>query len=43
VISSFLMPLFVKSIRSPETFLNEEASKEIFIQQNKGERKDYSP
>ena len=43
VISSFLMPLFVKSIRSPETFLNEEVSKEIFIQQNKGECKDYSP
>lgn len=40
VISSFLMPLFVKSIRSPETFLNEEVSHEDLIQQNKG-RNDY--
>jgi len=43
VISSFLMPLFVKSIRSPETFLNEGVSNEDLIQQNKGECKDYSP
>ena len=42
VISSFLMPLFVKSIRSPETFLNEGAGNEDLIQQNKGECKDYS-
>jgi energy-coupling factor transport system permease protein len=43
VISSFLMPLFVKSIRSPETFLNEGVNNEDLIQQNKGECKDYSP
>lgn len=43
VISSFLMPLFVKSIRSPETFLNEGVNNEDLIQQNKGECRDYSP
>jgi energy-coupling factor transport system permease protein len=42
VISSFLMPLFVKSIRSPETFLNEGVNNEDLIQQNKGQCKDYS-
>jgi len=41
-IASFLMPLFVKSIRSPETFLNEEVSHETFIRQNKGECEDFS-
>jgi energy-coupling factor transport system permease protein len=40
VISSFLMPLFVKSIRSPETFLNDEVSPEGLPQRNKG-RNDY--
>jgi energy-coupling factor transport system permease protein len=40
LISSFLMPLFVKSIRSPETFLNKEVSNEDLIQQSKG-RNDY--
>jgi energy-coupling factor transport system permease protein len=36
VISSFLMPLFVRSIRSPETFLNEGSGNEDLIQKNKG-------
>ena len=43
VIASFLMPLFVKSIRSPETFLNKEVNNEAPIQQNKGECEDFSP
>jgi energy-coupling factor transport system permease protein len=42
MISSFLMPLFVKSIRSPETFLNGGAKNEDLIQRQR-ESKDYSP
>ena len=38
VISSFLMPLFVKSIRSPEKFFNEGAGNEDLIQQSKGRK-----
>jgi hypothetical protein len=36
VISSFLMPLFVKSIRSPETFLNTGVDNEDLIQKTRG-------
>jgi energy-coupling factor transport system permease protein len=43
VISSFLMPLFVKSIRSPEMFLNKGEKSEDLIQQDKEECKDQSP
>jgi energy-coupling factor transport system permease protein len=43
VIASFLMPLFVQSIRSPETFLNEGVNNEAPMQHNKGECEDFSP
>jgi energy-coupling factor transport system permease protein len=36
MIASFLMPLFVKSIRSPEAFLNGAVSKDDVIRQNNG-------